>query len=172
MSPDELRRVMPYSAGKVELFVQPLTAAMDEFDINTPRRRAAFLAQVAHESGEFRYLRELSSGTQYEGRADLGNTQPGDGPRYKGGGLLQITGRAIYQACGAELNVPLEQNPSLIETSAVASRSAAWFWNLRELNTLADTDQFGEITRKINGAYNGLDARIRYWLEARRAEGL
>lgn len=172
MTADELRQVMPYSAGRVDAFVQPLTDAMAEFAINTTRRRAAFLAQVAHESGELRFLRELSDGKQYEGRGDLGNDQPGDGPRYKGGGLLQITGRANYRAAGAELSVPLEANPTLIETPPVAARTAAWFWDLKGLNELADADKFGEITRRINGGYTGLDERLRYWLTARKAEGL
>lgn len=176
MTPDDLRKVMPFSAGRVDTFAQPLTDAMQEFQITTSRRRAAFLAQVAHESGELRYLRELASGQEYEPPSErakgLGNTEPGDGPRYKGGGLIQITGRANYHACGVELGVPLEDQPTLIETPAVACRSAAWFWETRGLNALADADQFGEITRKINGGYNGLDQRIRYWLEARKVEGL
>lgn len=172
MTPDELRQVMPYSAGQVNLFAQPLTDAMTEFAINTSRRRSAFLAQVAQESGELRWLRELSSGVQYEGRSDLGNTQPGDGARFKGGGLLMITGRSNFTACGQALGVTLDAQPTLIETAPIAARSAAWFWNLKGLNTLADTDMFGEITHRINGGYNGLDARLRYWLAARKAEGL
>ena len=172
MTPDQLRRIMPSSAGNVDRFAEPITAAMSEFAIATSRRRAAFLAQCAHESGELRYLRELASGVTYEGRADLGNTQPGDGARYKGGGLLQITGRANYRACGAALGVDLEGQPSLIETADVAARSAAWFWQTRKLNELADVDRFGEITRAINGGFSHLDERIRYWLTARAVEGL
>ena len=172
MTADELRAVMPYSAGKVAEFAQPLTDAMAEFNIATARRRAAFLAQVAHESGELRFLRELSSGVQYEGRADLGNDQSGDGARYKGGGLLQITGRANYRAAAGALGVPLEANPSLIETAPIAARSAAWLWSSRGLNELADADKFGEITRRINGGYNGLDARLGYWLAARKVENI
>lgn len=172
MSPDDLRRLMPYSIGRAATFAQPLTEAMKQFAIVTSRRRAAFLAQVAHESGELRYLRELASGQAYEGREELGNTQPGDGPRYKGGGLLQITGRANFAACGKAINAPLEATPTVIETPEVASLSAAWFWQLRGLNALADADRFGEITRLINGGFAGLDARLRYWLEARKAEGL
>ena len=145
---------------------------MSEFDSSTSRRRAAFLAQVAEESGELRYLRELGSGQAYEGRVDLGNLEAGDGPRYKGGGLLQITGRTHYAQCGAALGAPLEATPTLIETPAIAARSAAWFWRMRGLNALADADRFGEITHEINGGYNGLDSRLRYWLEARKAEGL
>lgn len=163
---------MPYSAGRVFDFAGPLTAAMAEFEIVLPRRRAAFLAQVAHESGELRYTRELATGQAYERREDLGNNEPGDGPLYKGGGLLQITGRVNYAACGKALDVPLIGNPSLIETPPIAARSAAWFWKTKGLNALADVDRFGEITRLINGGFNGLDARLRYWLDARKLEGL
>lgn len=172
MTLDDLRQVMPYSAGRAEAFLQPLEAAMAEFAINTGRRRAAFLAQVAHESGELRYTRELGDGQGYEGRADLGNTEPGDGPRFKGRGLIQITGRANYKACGQALGLDLVANPSLLEVPAGACRSAAWFWSLRKLNELADEEAFGTITHKINGGYNGLDDRLRYWLRARKVENL
>jgi putative chitinase len=172
MTPDELRKLMPYSAGQAATYAQPLTAAMTEFEIVTARRRAAFLAQVAHESGELRYVREIASGQTYEGRTDLGNVNPGDGPRYRGGGLLQRTGRANYIACGEAIGQPLEATPSLIESAPIASRAAAWYWRAKGLNALADADRFGEITRLINGGYNGLDARLRYWLEARKAERL
>lgn len=172
MTLDDLRQVMPYSAGRAEAFLQPLEAAMAEFAINTARRRAAFIAQVAHESGELRYTRELGDGMGYEGRKDLGNIEPGDGPRFKGRGLLQITGRATYEACGKALGLDLIANPGLLEVPAGASRSAAWFWSLRKLNSLADDDAFGAITHKVNGGYTGLDDRLRYWLRARHVENL
>lgn len=172
MTLDELRQIMPYSAGRAETFLQPLLAAMAEFGISTARRRAAFLAQVAHESGELRYTRELADGLGYEGRKDLGNTEPGDGPLFKGRGLLQVTGRANYEACGKALNLPLITNPSLLEVPVGACRSAGWTWSTRGLNALADDEAFGTITHKINGGYNGLDDRLRYWLRARKVENL
>ncbi|HSY05872.1 MAG TPA: glycoside hydrolase family 19 protein [Steroidobacteraceae bacterium] len=172
MTPDQLRQVMPYSAGKVADFAQPLTDAMAEFAIDTARRRAAFLAQVAQESGELRYMREIASGQAYEGRADLGNTQPGDGPLFRGGGLLMVTGRANFTSCGEALGVELASSPGLIETPSIACRSAAWFWSTHRLNELADGDNFGQITHFINGGYNGLDSRLRYWLVARKLENL
>lgn len=172
MTLDELRQVMPYSAGRAEAFLQPLTDAMAEFSINTAKRRSAFLAQVAHESGELRYTRELADGLGYEGRADLGNTEPGDGPLFKGRGLLQVTGRANYAACGIALDLALITNPSLLEVPAGACRSAGWVWSTKGLNALADDDAFGEITHKIDGGYNGLDDRLRYWLRARKVENL
>jgi putative chitinase len=172
MNAEQLRAVMPYSAGRVDIFVQPLSAAMQEFGIVTARRQAAFLAQVAHESGELRYTRELASGEAYEGRTDLGNTDPGDGPRFKGRGLLQITGRANYAACAQALDMTLIMNPSLLEVPIGAARSAGWFWRTHGCNELADGDKFGAITKTINGGYTHLDERLAYWLRARKAVGL
>jgi putative chitinase len=167
MTPDQLRRIMPQSGPQADLFAQPLTDAMAEFDINTPRRQAAFLAQIAHESGQLRWVREIASGAAYEGRADLGNTQPGDGVKYKGRGLLQITGRANYRECGKALSLDLIGYPELLESAVNASRSAAWFWASRSLNTLADSNRFGAISKRINGGFNGLDERLQYWIDAR-----
>ena len=172
MTPDQLRQIMPYSAGRVDVFAPPLTAAMQEFGITTAKRQAAFIAQVAHESGELRYTLELTDGQGYERRADLGNTQPGDGPRFKGRGLIQITGRANYEACGKALGLTLIVTPSLLEVPAGACRSAAWFWQTHGLNGFAEADKFGSITKTINGGFNHLDERLAYWLRARKAVGL
>jgi putative chitinase len=172
VTPAELLAVMPYAGARADIFAAPLTAAMQDFGISTPQQQAAFLAQVCHESGSLRYTRELADGLSYEGRDDLGNTQPGDGPKYKGRGLLQITGRANYAACGAALGLGLIAHPELIEQPSGAARSAAWYWKQHGLNRYADTDSFGALTRAINGGFNGLDERIRNWLIARRALGL
>jgi putative chitinase len=163
---------MPYSAGRLATFAQPLLDAMQEFGITTAKRQAAFLAQVSHESGELRYTLELADGTGYEGRADLGNTKPGDGAHYKGRGLIQITGRTNYEACGNVLDLPLIIDPSLLEVPAGACRSAAWFWQSRGLNGFAEADKFSSITKTINGGYNHLDERLAYWLRARATLGL
>lgn len=164
---DQLRRIMPYSAGRVDAFVEAFNAAMDEFEVNSARRAAAFIAQCAHESGELRYLSEIASGVAYEGRADLGNTQPGDGIRFHGRGLLMLTGRANYAHAEVSLNLPLLANPSLLEVPLGACRSAAWFWKQKGLNELADVNRFGAITKLINGGYTSLDARLQYYLIAR-----
>jgi putative chitinase len=151
-----------------------MDAAMREEGVVTPRRQAAFLAQLAVESGELRYFRELASGEAYEGRANLGNTQPGDGVRYKGRGPIQLTGRANYRAAGRALGLPLEERPELVERPEVGFRVAAWFWGSRGLNPLADAgteEAFREITRRINGGYNGLETRLRYWRRAREVFG-
>ncbi|AZG13864.1 glycoside hydrolase family 19 protein [Cupriavidus pauculus] len=153
-----------------------VTAAWAEYGIDSPARQAAWLAQIGHESGGFIYTRELWGPTpaqlRYEGRADLGNTQPGDGKRFMGRGLIQITGRANYRSCGAALGVDLEANPTLLQGDALAARSAGWYWRSWGLNALADAGDFAALTRRINGGLNGLDDRKERWNRARRALGL
>lgn len=163
---------MPFAGPRADTFAGPLTLAMAEFGIDTPKRQAAFLAQVCHESGSLRYTLELADGRGYEGRADLGNTEPGDGPRYKGRGLIQVTGRANYRDCGIALGLNLIEQPDLLESTPGACRSAGWFWRSKNLNRFADDDRFGSLTKAINGGYNGLDDRIQHWLRARRALGV
>jgi putative chitinase len=172
MTPAQIAAIMPFAAARSAAFAQPLTDAMAEHGIVSPKRQAAFVAQIAHESEELRFTRELASGEEYEERADLGNTKPGDGPLFKGRGLLQITGRANYAACGAALGLNLIETPALLEAPAGACRSAAWFWVKHGLSELADEDKFGEITKKINGGFNGIDQRIGFWLLARKEFGL
>lgn len=172
MTPQDLIKIMPYAGSRADTFAFPLTATMAEFGIDTPQRKAAFLAQLAHESGSLKYVREIADGSAYEGRADLGNTQPGDGPRYKGRGLIQITGRANYLSCGIALGLSLVDHPELLEEPLNASRSAGWFWQTKNLNKYADRNMFATITKIINGGYNGLDDRIARWLEARQGFGI
>ena len=167
-----LLKIMPHAKSRVQEFLEPLNAAMREFHINTPERQAAFLAQIAHESGELRYVKELASGAAYEGRASLGNTQPGDGMRYKGRGLIQITGRNNYHECGKALGVDLITNPELLETNDLACRSAAWFWASRGLNDLADKGDINRICRRINGGLNGYQERLVYHARAKTALGV
>lgn len=172
MTPAELTAMMPAAGSRAMTFADPLTATMSEFGVDTPRRRASFLAQVCHESGSLRYVREIASGEAYEGRADLGNTHPGDGIRFRGRGLLQITGRANYMQCGVALCLDLIGSPELLETPINACRSAGWFWRSRDLNRYADADRFASLTRAINGGYTHLDDRIIHWLRIRKALGL
>jgi predicted chitinase/LysM repeat protein len=163
----QLRKVMPnLSQAKAEQYLPHLNRAMAEANINTPKRQAAFLAQLAHESGEFRYMEEIASGAAYEGRKDLGNTQPGDGVRFKGRGPIQLTGRSNYRAAGKALGIDLENNPKRAADPDVGFRTAAWFWNSRNLNTYADAGNFREVTRRINGGYNGLASREAYYQRA------
>lgn len=165
----ELRAVMPHlTADRANECLGPLTRALAEFEINSYLREAAFLAQLAHESCEFRYFEELASGAEYEGRADLGNTVPGFGRRYKGRGPLQLTGYANYLRYGKILNLDLVNHPELAATLPVCFRIAGLFWKLNGLNALADTREFKKITRRINGGYNHLAERIAYYETALR----
>jgi putative chitinase len=171
MTLDELKQIMPHAGSRADTFHPHLVATMDEFGIDTPLRQAAFLAQLAHESGSLRYVRELASGGAYEGRADLGNTEPGDGIRYKGRGLIQITGRSNYQAVSDALGIDALNHPEVLELPENATRSAGWFWASRRLNELADREDFKLITKRINGGYNGYQDRLAYYERAKQVLG-
>ena len=118
-----------------------------------------FLAQLAHESGNFRYMEEIASGAAYEGRKDLGNTQPGDGKRFKGRGPIQLTGRANYRRYGQQLGIDFENNPAIVAIPSVGLLVACKFWSDNGLNELADKDDVVSITKRINGGTNGLADR-------------
>lgn len=164
MTGQQLRRIVPsLSLSKAESVAKRLSEAMSEAKIRTPLQKAAFVAQLAHESGGFKWLEELASGREYEGRRDLGNTHPGDGVRFKGRGYIQLTGRANYAAAGRALHLDLINHPSLAAQPANAARVAAWYWNTRGLNPIAARGDFREVTRRINGGYNGLAAREHYY---------
>lgn len=145
---------------RLALFVDPLNATFEEFGIEGADEQARFLAQVAHESGRFVYTREIWGPTEaqkrYEGRADLGNTQPGDGSKFRGRGLIQVTGRANYAACASALDLPLLDSPELLERPMPATRSAGWFWKSHGIGKITD---FVKQTRAINGGINGLPDR-------------
>ncbi|WP_426075136.1 glycoside hydrolase family 19 protein [Janthinobacterium sp. DSP2-3-3] len=164
----QLVAIMPLARARAETFLVPLNAAMVEFGITTLTRQASFLSQVGHESAQLRYVRELGSGQAYEGRADLGNSQRGDGVRFRGRGLLQVTGRANYAACGKALDLDLLAQPELLEQSINACRSAGWFWQTRGLNALADAGDQERVTRRINGGVNGMAERLALYREARK----
>nr|WP_224243534.1 glycoside hydrolase family 19 protein [Hyalangium gracile] len=167
---EQLRKIMPsLSQAKAEQYLPHINAAMQEAGITTKKQQAAFLAQLGHESGGLRYMEEIASGAAYEGRRDLGNTQPGDGTRFKGRGPIQLTGRANYRAAGKALGLDLENNPRLAADPSVGFRTAAWFWNSRNLNSLAEAGNFREVTRRINGGYNGLADREAYYQRALNA---
>ena len=173
----QLQTIMPDARAQAGVFVSVLNAAMSRYDIATPKRMAAFLAQVGHESGQLHYLRELGN-EQYLSRYDtgplavrLGNTPAadGDGQKYCGRGLIQITGRRNYLQCSQGLfgDERLLARPELLEQPQWAAESAAWFWQSNGLNELADNDQFTTITRRINGGLNGLEERLRLWTRAK-----
>ncbi|MFL6450361.1 MAG: glycoside hydrolase family 19 protein [Bryobacteraceae bacterium] len=158
-----LKALMPdATSAAITRYFHALIEGMTGNGINTPLRQAHFIAQVGHESSDFRYCEEIASGTAYEGRTDLGNTNPGDGPKFKGRGLIQITGRANYMSYGRDkgrdfINPP---NYELIATDPeFAVDVACWFWTRHGLNALADADDVRAITKVINGGYNGLADR-------------
>ncbi len=172
-----LETIMPNARLQAGVFISALNTAMLRFSINTPKRAAAFLAQVGHESGQLHYVRELGS-DQYLSKYDtgtlaarLGNTPvlDGDGQKYRGRGLIQITGRDNYRQCSLGLfgDDRLVFIPQLLEKPQWAAESAAWFWQQNGLNELADRDQFNSITRRINGGLNGLQDRLQLWARAR-----
>lgn len=171
-----LSEIMPAAAkaGRAATFVGPLNAAMAEAEINTDLRIAAFLSQIAVESGELRYVRELWGPTaqqlKYEpphALADrLGNTEKGDGFLYRGRGLIQITGRANYKACGAGLGMYLVGNPELLEQPLHAARSAGWYWRWRKINVPADRGDLRAVTRLVNGGLTHYAEREVYYKRA------
>ena len=169
LTDDELRQIMPNCpAAKRADYLPFIQQAMEEFEITSYLRETTFLAQLAHESAELRYMEEIASGAAYEGRKDLGNTQPGDGKRYKGRGPIQLTGRANYTKYGGLLGLDLVNDPTIAATKEVGFRIAGEYWQLNGLNELADQQQFKAITKRINGGYNGLDDRIKYYGRAKK----
>ncbi len=146
----------------ISRYCDALSGKMAGNGIDTPLRMAHFLAQIGHESGELRFCEEIASGTAYEGRKDLGNTQPGDGRRFKGRGLIQLTGRANYtlysKARGVDYTT--DEGAKLVASDPeTAVDVACWFWTTHNLNALADKDDVTTITRRINGGLNGLEDR-------------
>lgn len=190
ISDDELKKIMPHcpSARRAE-YLPFIQQAMEEFEISNYLRTAAFVAQLAHESAELKYMEEIASGAAYEGRKDLGNTQKGDGKRYKGRGPIQLTGRTNYQKYGIKLGLDLINNPTIAATKEVGFRIAGLFWKDHGLNELADEGSqivnvtrtrkngtkfverhpaFDAITFKINGGFNGKKDRINYYERAKK----
>jgi len=168
---------------------EPLQATFDKYEINNARRQAAFLGQCAHESGNFKTLQEnlnysaeglmktwpsrfpsleyaanyarnpaKIAGKVYNGR--LGNTSEEEASKYLGRGLIQLTGKENYERCGLAIGADLLSNPDLLLDPRYATMSAGWFWNKKGLNELADAQEHGQITKRINGGLIGLDDRI------------
>lgn len=163
MTPDQLRRAADCTPVRAAVWAPIIMAAAEKWSIDTPLRLAGFVAQVAHESGRLVYVSELWGPTaaqaRYEGRKDLGNTQPGDGSRFRGRGLIQVTGRANYRRAAEALGIDCEARPQLLALPEYAAESAAWFWTTHGLNALADARDIVGMTRRINGGTNGLADR-------------
>lgn len=168
---DQLSYIMTGAkSADIDTFLNPVNKIMTKYEINTPLRICHFLAQVGHESGSLRYKEEIASGRAYEGRADLGNTHPGDGVKFKGHGLIQLTGRLNHTDYSNYVGDPdLLVNPKRIALEPEHSAgAAAWFWMTRKLNPLADQDDIIRITKKINGGLNGMADRRGYLQRAKK----
>ncbi len=172
LTPETIRLMFPNAGTRLDPHLPYIIPAMQEFGIDNDNRVAAFLAQLAHESGEYRYMEEIADGSDYEGREDLGNTNYGDGRRYKGHGPIQITGKTNHRLCGMALDINLLEVPTLITQPKYGTRSAGWFWKTHDLNLIADRNWFITITKTINGGTNGLAERITYWNRNRQILGL
>lgn len=205
----QLKQIVPIVEGP--RWTDALNESMEAFEITSALRIAAFLAQVAHESGGFRRLVENLSYSAaglrktwpkrfpsdelaqryarkperlanfvYANRLGNGGEASGDGWRFRGRGLIQVTGRSNYRAAGAALGLELEGQPEALEEPRHAARSAAWFWRSSGLNELADVsgdrvhdeEDFVRITKRINGGTTGLLERMRFWTAAKAALGV
>ncbi|HYZ61709.1 MAG TPA: peptidoglycan-binding protein [Acetobacteraceae bacterium] len=142
-------------------------ATLDRFEINTPLRITHFLAQVAHESDGFCTTEEYASGRAYEGRRDLGNTETGDGPLFKGRGLIQLTGRANYKTTGDKLGMDLVRQPLSVNDPYVYLLVSCVFWSQKCINQYCDADDIISVTHRVNGGQNGLDSRKAYLVKAK-----
>lgn len=164
---DELQRLSPgLPRDQAEKMAPVVSAAIEHAGITDKRERAAFLAQVAHETDGFRTMEEYASGKDYEGRKSLGNTEPGDGEKFKGRGLVQLTGRENYTRAGEALGIDLVNQPELAAHSPHAERIAAWYWADKGIGPLAREGRFESVTRGINGGDNGKTSRREYYERA------
>lgn len=166
-----LQKIIPKAtAAKINVYAPLLSKFMAQYKIVGLHREAAFLAAIAHESDNLEKTVEDGNDAyfkRYEGNKNLGNTKPGDGLRFKGRGLIQITGRWNYTALSKTANIDFVASPKLLEEPVAAVISACWFWNFKKLSPLADQDEFKEITRLVNGGYNGWANRQALYLHAK-----
>lgn len=174
---DFLHEVTPTFSGKLREAQHDIIDAvggvfqstLERYEINTMLRIAHFMGQIVHESAGMRTTQEFASGAAYEGRRDLGNTQRGDGKRYKGRGLLQLTGRANYREYGAAIGEDLEGNPELAAEPVMSLVIACEYWKKRRINPKCDRDDLIAVTRAVNGGTNGLADRRKYLGRAKTA---
>jgi putative chitinase len=178
---EQLSKIAIYlKEPKLSLYTDLINKCMEEFKIGPAQVQAMFIAQIMHESAECKYTKELASGAAYDtGRlaASLGNTagQDGDGQKYKGRGLIQITGTTNYRLVSKALGVDFLAHPELLEQPEYATRSAGWFWSSKNLTSIAlpgTIDAFKLVTKRINGGYNGFDDRVMYWNRTKQQFGI
>lgn len=191
ISKDQLKAIMTSAKEEnIDKYLAPLNLALTRYAINTPLRIAHFVAQLAQESGSFKYSEEIwanpaldangvaTNGSEwqlrYEGRTELGNTHPGDGYKFRGRGLIQLTGRSNYAKYGEAVgqNLTDGQHPDLVAQPQLAVDAAGWYWDSRGLNAFADKDDVLGITKRINGGTLGLDARKAFLTKAKAVLGV
>jgi putative chitinase len=165
-----LRQIAPNGKDQIiRDLADVLPALCDRYAINTSSRMAHFLAQICHESDHFKTTVEYASGDAYEGRKDLGNIEKGDGRRFKGRGLIQLTGRNNYEKAGWVLHQDFVADPEMVARFPHAADVAGWYWHIHELNHHADRDDVKRITKIINGGLIGLQSRQVYLKAAKSA---
>lgn len=172
MRKEDFTKAAGLTPQRADKWYEPVERAMMEFAIMSPQRAGMFIATIGHESAGFVHTKELWGPTpaqrRYEGRRDLGNTQPGDGFKYRGRALIQITGRSNYEAVSDGLGVDFINSPELLEQPEHAARASAWWWATNGCNEIADTGDFLRLSIRINGKNaNGLpngweDRKARY----------
>lgn len=177
MKTDDLKFICP-SIKEPEYWASLMEGVLESYEINTVNRKAMFLAQCLHESGGFKFLKEIWGPTawqiKYEGHKGLGNTQPGDGKKFMGRGLIQLTGRANYQAFSDWIKMPDVMNhPEQVEEKSMALLSAIWFWSKNNLNKFADSDNIEGCTKAVNGSKMlGLEERKQYYERGKKILGV
>lgn len=168
---DSLTAIMAHGTkNNIQKFLPLFNTLLPKYQVNTGLRIAHFLAQVGHESASFTYTEEIASGKAYEGRTDLGNTNKGDGVRFKGRGLIQLTGRDNYSLYGKYANLDLLTEPNqkvISSTPLYALDVSLWFWNQKRLSRFADKDDIRTITLRVNGGLNGFPDRKLYLSRAK-----
>lgn len=172
ISKQQLKNICPYAQDEnLNKYIPHLNMLMSKYDINTLPRIRHFIAQLAHESNQFNSVTEKYNGTpetyfkKYDNRKDLGNSFAGDGLKFKGRGLIQITGRYNYSCASLDIfkSDILIAKPEMVERPEIAVEVACWFWKTKFLNQLADKDEIKAITMKINGALNGFNERVNFY---------
>lgn len=186
MTAQELKQILLNASDKsIEVFLPQLNLFMPKYKIDTPQRIGGFVSQVGVESEDLKYTKEIASGNAYEGRKDLGNIYPGDGRKFKGRGLIQVTGRKNYRDCSLALfkDDRLERNPELLSSPSCAVESACWYWDVRNVNSICDKpedwhkagvhnyDKITWISVLVNGGLNGITERRENYARARKVLG-
>jgi predicted chitinase len=180
LGPKTMAGLMAYAAGShvTPLIVQLapfLVTNCPEAQINTPLRFCHFIAQTCVETGGFTSLHELGSDeylSRYDNNEALGNTDHGDGVRYKGRGLLMLTGRWNYQHFGTEIGLNLIDQPTLAESPETAVKLACSFWDERGINAIADQDNVYHVTQRVNGGVNAYASRETVTTRLKQAWGV